>query len=334
VVVHSLAQPVKIVSRTPQTVTINLEQVVKKDIPIRLIRRGEPAIGYQADDVSLGQQTVQVSGPASVVQNVAEARVLLDIAQASDTINRSIPVEIVDANEVPVAGVTVTPAQVIVEQPISQRGGYRNVVVKVVTSTGSSVGSGYRLTSMSVFPPTVTVFSSNPSLIDSLPGFVETSPLDLTGVREDIDLPLPLNLPDGVEVVGEQTVLVQLSVSAIEGSITLSNLPVEIVGLPTNLVARISPTTVDAIISGPVPLLERLTEEDVRVSLDLSEVEAGTYQFAPRVTLSIQELKIESILPGSIEVVVDLRSRVTPTFTPTPTPTPRPTLPFFTPTPG
>jgi YbbR domain-containing protein len=216
-----------------------------------------------------------------------------------------------------------------VTQPISQRGGYRNVVVKVA-STGQ-VASGYRLTNISVFPPTVTVFSSNPQLVERLPGYVETSPLDLTGVKDDIDKPLPLNLPNGVEVVGDQTVLVQVGVAAIEGSVTLSGLPVQVTGLAEDLSARLSPEAVDVIISGPVPLLDRLTEGDMRVVVDLSGVGEGTYQFAPKVVLSIPELRVESILPSSIEVVVAPKSKGTLTPVPlTLTPVPLPTL---TPTP-
>ena len=89
---------------------------------------------------------------------------------------------------------------------------------------------------------------------------------------------------------------------------------------PEELAARISPRTVDVIISGPVPLLDRLTESDVQVQLDLSGVSAGTYQFAPRVDISIAELKVESILPSSIEVVVEAPAAVTPqSVTPTAT---------------
>lgn len=323
--VNSLAQPAKVVSKSPQTVTITLEELVTREIPVRLVRRGEPAVGFQADSATLNQDTVVISGPGSLVDSVNEARVTLDISQTNDSITRSIDVLALNASEVVVEGVTITPAQVTVDQPVSQRGGYRNVAVKF-TSTGQ-IADGYRLTSMSVFPPTVTVFSSNPALIDRLPGFVETSPLDMTGVRDDVEIRLPLNLPNGVEVVGDQTVLVQVGVAAIEGSLTFSGLPVQVIGLPEDLVARISPQTVDVIISGPVPMLDRSSEEDVRVYLDLGEVEAGTYQFAPKVDLSISELKLESILPSSIEVVVQLRSQVTST------PTPRPTEPAFTPTP-
>jgi YbbR domain-containing protein len=327
--VESNAQPVKIINRSPQTVSISLENLVTQDFPVRLVRRGEPAIGFQSGDPALSSETVTISGPASRVARVVEVRVSLDLTQASDTISRALDVQALDKSGAVVEGITITPAQVQVNQPVTQRGGYRNVVVKVVSSASGQVASGYRLTNISVFPPTVTVFSSNPALVDRLPGFVETSPLDLTGVRDDIDVRLPLNLPNGVEVVGEQTVLVQVSVAAIEGSLTLSALPVQVDNLPENLAARISPTTVDVIISGPVPLLDRLNEADVRVYLELGDVEPGTYQFAPKVTLNVTDLKLESILPSSIEVVVDPRSRVTATFTPTPTPTP--TRPVLTP---
>jgi YbbR domain-containing protein len=158
---------------------------------------------------------------------------------------------------------------------------------------------------------------------------VETSPLDLTGVRDDYDLRLPLDLPNGVEVVGDQTVLVQVGVAAIEGSLTLSNLPVKVVGLQEDLFPRISPSTVDVIISGPVPILERISNDDINIHIDLTDMQEGTYQMVPEVTLSGEELRLESILPSTIEVIIDLRSRITPTRTPTispsPTQTPTPT---------
>ena len=322
-------QPAKVVAKSPATVTVTLERFENKSMPVQLVRRGEPAVGYQAGDPTLSQNQITISGPASLVATVSEVRVTLDLTQANDSINRSLDVDALDVNERPVDGITVTPAQITVGQPITQRGGYRNVVVKVV-QTGQVV-NGYRLTNMSVFPPTVLVFSSNPALIERLPGFVETSPLDLTGVRDDMDYRLPLNLPNGVEVVGDQTVLVQVGVAAIEGSLTISSVPIDVVGLPEDLFARISPSTVDVIISGPVPILDRISERDVTIFLDLSEVEEGTYQLVPEVTLSIEELRLESILPSSIEVMIDLRSRIT--LTPTPTRTPEPTL-TPTPTPG
>jgi len=328
--VDPLIKPARVTNQSPNTVTVMLEKLVSKEFPIELVRRGEPAIGYRADTPSLSQSVVTISGPTSRVEKVQIVRVEVDLSQASQDITRQVAVEVLDAGENPVEGITVTPGSVLLSQPISQRGGYRNVVVKV-TSTGQ-VASGYRVTSISVFPPTVTVFSANPALVDRLPGFVENIPVDLSGAKDDLEVRLPLNLPDGVEVVGDQTVLVQVGVAAIEGSLTLNNLPVEVIGLPENLVARISPREVDVIVSGPLPLLDKLQESDVRIWLDLSDAGEGTYQFAPRVEIKVDELDVESILPGSIEVIVEVRPLSTPTatrlpdltITVTPTITPRP----------
>lgn len=324
--VDPLVKPAKVVSYSPRTVTVTLEKLVTQEFPIQLVRRGEPSIGFQADAPQLSQNTVTISGPASRVEQVKEVRVTVDLSQAREAINRVLDVQVLNTTGNAVEGITVTPDQVTLAQPISQRGGYRNVVIKVA-STGQVAG-GYRLTNISVFPPAVTVFSTNPQLVENLPGFVETAPLDLTGVKDDQEVRLSLNLPNGVEVVGDQTVLVQVGVSAIEGSVTLSNLEVEVQGLVETLGARISPETVDVIVSGPLPLLDQLSANDVSVVLDLIGVGEGTYQFAPRVVITIPELQVESILPGSIEVVVGPRPRRTQTPTPTRTPivpTPTPT---------
>lgn len=323
-----LRKPAKVVSKSPEEVTVVLERLETRQYGVTLLRRGQPAIGFEAGEPALTQNQVTVSGPASNVERVRDVQVTVDLNQASEDITRNLDVQVLDENGAPVEGVTVAPDQVSIKQPIKQRAGYSNKVVRVAYS--GQVANGYRLTSVSVSPPSVTVFSSNPSLVTRLPGVIDTVPVNLTGVKDDLEVRVQLNLPDGVEVDGEQTVLVQVSVAAIESSITLSNLPVEVVGLAPELAARISPETVDVIISGPVPLLDNLTANDVQVTLDLTGVTEGTYQNAPRVTLPIEELRVESVLPGSIEVVVEALRNVRRTPSPTPTRTPQVTT---TPTP-
>jgi YbbR domain-containing protein len=317
--VQQLYNPVRLVSQNPVRVDITLERLASQEFPIRLITRGQPAIGFRADQAVLSQEVVTISGPASRVERVREVRVVVDVNQVSETFNRVLEVQVLNENEVRVEGVTLFPEQVTVNQPVTRLGGYRNLVVRVITTGQPAVG--YRLTNVSVFPPTVTVFSNNPQLVEGLPGFVETSPLEITGVRDDVEVRLSLNLPRGVSVVGEQQVTVQVGVAAIEDSITLSGVAVEVANLPPELTAQFSPTTVDVIVSGPVLLLDQLGPEVISVVVDLNGVVSGTYQFAPRVTLAISELRVESILPSSIEVVVELAPTPTPTPTLTVTPT-------------
>jgi YbbR domain-containing protein len=306
--------PAEIVSYSPRTVDVVLEGLETQVFPVQLAQQGQLAIGYQAGTPTLNPNSASISGPESAVKKVKAVQAVLDLSQVHENINRILPLQAVDVNDLPVNGVTISPEQITVSQSITQMGGYRNVVVKVVVT--GQIADGYRLTNLSVFPPAVTVFSADPNLVNTLPGYVETAPLALNNAKSDLDVKLGLSLPAGVSVEGDQTVEVIVGVTAIESSITLSNQPVVAVGLPPGLAARTSPENVDVILSGPLPLLDALTQADVRVTVDMTGVSIGTYQRAPKIDLTIPELNVESILPGTIEVVVS--NAPTPTVTPKP----------------
>ena len=243
---------------------------------------------------------------------MARARVSVNLSGIRENFDQTLPVEVLDENGQKVDGVTVSPESVHVTLPVSQQGGYRDVAVKVIVM--GRVASGYHLTDISVFPPVVTVFAADPELVNALPGVVETQPLELQSAKEDISTRVALNLPEGISIVGEQTVLIQAGVSPIESSVTLAGEKVEIINLGDGLSAQVSPATVDVIVSGPLPLLDTLTRQDVRVTVDLSGLGAGTHQITAKVEVLISDVVVESILPNTIEVViVPLAHRVTPT---------------------
>jgi len=301
--VQIIPRPVRKVNQSPTMVTLTLENLAAKEMEINLVQRGTPATGYLAEKPTINRQTVIISGPQSLVDRVAEVRAVIDISQASQTINRTVNLVALDANELTVNNVTLIPEQVTVNQVISQRFGFRNVAVKVVYT--GQVAAGYRLTNISVFPPAVTVFSSNPQIVSDLPGYIETQPLDISNAKDDLDISLALNLPEGVSVVGEQNeVLVRVGIAAIESSLTLPSVPVEVTGLSPGLKAVISPETVTVILSGPVALLDRLEVTDVRVVVDLTDLGIGTYQVEPEVEYLLTDLAVESILPESVEITI------------------------------
>lgn len=312
------ARPIQIISVSPRTITFTLEPLSTESVNVDLSVSGEAAVGYQMGEISYEPLEVSISGAESQVQKVARARVSIDLNGIRENFDDTLPVEVLDDNGEVVNDVTVSPSEIHVSFPISQQGGYRDVAVKV--SIIGRVASGYRLTDLSVFPPVVTVYSTDPDLVSSLPGIVETQPLDLQSAQDDINTRLTLNLPPGVSIIGEQTVLVQAGVSPIEGSVTLSGELIEIIGLENGLTAQTSPISVDVILSGPLPLLDTLTRQSVRATVDLTGLSAGTYQISPKVEILISNIIVESILPNTVEVVI---TSLTPS-TPTPSPTPKP----------
>lgn len=310
------ARPVQIVSVAPKTVDFTLEPLITKSIAVDLNILGEVSVGYQVGESKLEPGSVLVAGAQSQVEKVSRANIAVDLDNQREGIDQTFKVELLDADGEKVEGVSVTPETIHVTLPVSQQGGYRDVAVKVTTL--GRVATGYRLTDISVFPPVVTIYSADPALVNSLPGVLETQPLDLQNVQEDIATRVKLSLPPGVTVIGEQTVLVQAGVSPIESSVTISSERIEIVGLDSELNVQVSPTSVDIILSGPLPLLETLTRQSIRVTVDLTGLSAGTYQLSPIVEVLVANVVVESILPNTIEVVLTPLESGTPVPTPTP----------------
>lgn len=315
--VNEAFEPVRKVQTVPERITVTLESLETRAFPIHLEVSGSPAIGYQKGALVHNPSSVTVSGAASLVSQVEEVHASLDISDAIETIVTEIPLQALDSRGNPVNGVSIIPNEVRVEQPISLQGGYRNVVVKVATT--GQVANGYRLTNILVSPPNVVVFSSDPQLVNELPSYVETMPIVLTDAEDDIDSFVALNLPEGISVVGDQSVLVQVSIAAIDGSLTLS-LPVVPIGLLPTLAGDVSPDAVDVILSGPVPVLNRMRPTDIRVVVDLRDLELGTYVLQPEVDVLPERVRVETILPSTVEVNVTVAPTTTPTGTYAPSP--------------
>jgi len=307
-------RPYQLVFMNPSTVTVNLESVKIKTFPLVLSLSGQPAAGYQAGAATKDVTEVTVSGPESVVERVARARVVLNLDNVRESIDVSLPIQGVDSENNLVQGLAINPENVQVNIPISKKGGFRDVAVKVVVQ--GQQAPGYRIENISVFPPVITIFADDPELVNTLPGVVETLPLDLQDRSEDISTRLSLDLPEKVTLVGAQTVQVQVSISPIQTSVTLPNLPIDVVGEAEGLHADVFPKVVDVIISGPVPVLEAISAQDITVSVNVAGREIGVYQLSPEVEILLENVSVQSILPSTVEVVIALPGTPTPTAFP------------------
>jgi YbbR domain-containing protein len=294
--------PAEVVRFNPATIFVKLDALVSQNFPIQIITIGNPAIGFETQTPELSQESVMISGPQSVVDSVEEVIAEVSIVDASEDIQRTVDVVAYNTEGNSLNGLTISPGSIEVTIPINQRGGYRTVVVKIVTS--GQIAPGYRLTNIFSMPPTVTIFSANPSLVEDIPGFVETTPINLNGANEDLEVRVALNLPQGINVVGSQNVTVQVSIDPIESSANFSDIPIQTEGLDSTLTAEISPENVDVYLSGPLNFLEELTPSSIIVLIDLTDRGPGTYQLAPEVKLDNEEITVDAILPNTVEVTI------------------------------
>ena len=173
----------------------------------------------------------------------------------------------------------------------------------------------YRVTRISVTPPEVAIFSDDAQALEALPGFIETVMIDIDERTTSVDQRIPLDLPEGFSLIGEQSVRVEVSIEPITTTVSLTR-PVEIQSVQLGLYSYVSPEEVDLILSGPAVILDDLRPEQVRVIIDVLNLDQGTYQLEPEVIVLPDDVTWEPPSPALIEVTL--------TYSPRPTPTPNP----------
>lgn len=294
--------PTRVTLVSPSEITLKLENILSKEVPVEIRENGALPIGYTAGTPVLSQDSALVIGPESQVLKVEQVVASVDLSNIITSISRQVELKALDARGVIVTGINLNPTQVTVDIPITQLGGYRNVFVKIVTT--GQIAQGFYLTGIMADPPNITIYSTDPELAANMPAFIETTPLNLNGAFESFEKDVSLNLPEGIVVVGDQQVTIKVNISAIQSSILLTGIQVEISNLGQGLKAALSPDRVDIYVSGPLYLLDKLNAADIIVTLDLANKTPGTYQLIPTVTLADTAINLDSILPASIEVVI------------------------------
>jgi len=300
--------PVRVVSRDPQVtildvqlpqITVSIDPLVTKEVPIQADIMDGTAFGYDWQPPILEPMTTTVSGPASLVQQVSRARAEVYLRNAKSQVERNESITAVDMQNRPVAGVRLDPNLTHVLVPVEQWPGRKEVAVRV--KLAGRPADGYRLNSVKVEPSTVVLLGDSEAL-SQVPGYVETETLSLAGASSDVRQRLSLLLPVGVTSFDGDTVIASAGVTAIEDGMTITQ-PLVQQGLNAGLIADSALREVDVILSGPVRALSALNQDDIFVILDLTNLISGTHIVKPRVVLP-GEFTLEGVIPETVEVVI------------------------------
>ena len=309
-----LANDAEVLAVEPSEISVELERIVASSVPVVLSLRGEPAVGYASGYPEVSTDSATVTGPERLVEQVSEIQLALNLRGEKENIDRKFALLPLNDRGELINGVMLKPESATVTVSVRQLGGYRDVAVRAVLL--GKPAEGYRITNITTSPPTITVFSDDPAQLAALPGFVETEPLQVSDASQDIDARLTMALEEGVTAASEQSVLVLVSIEAVESSRRIRQ-DLTMTGLGPGLIAQLSPDSVDVIMSGPLPVLDSMTAENVKVILDLLHLKTGSHDIAPAVVITGPDvIKTDQILPEIIHVDI-LRPTNTPTGTAT-----------------
>lgn len=286
----------------PRQVRVIIEERIEREVGVAAVTQGVAASGYIVSNVQLEPASVQLTGPRSAVEAIETIQVIPNIEELRSDFVEEMIVTPLDIEGQPVEGVVVDPERVVVRIPISQQPGIRDFAVQVPTVGRPE--EGYFFTGISV-EPTVITLEGNPATIENLGATIETQTIDLSDLVSDLEIDVPLDLPVGVEPAEGQpsTITVNVGITPQQGSVLFEDVPVDVANLTRGLAANIVNDEVEVLVTGPQPILDELTPDQIDVTVDLVGLEIGTFFIEPNAEiLADGDFIVDSILPSTIEV--------------------------------
>lgn len=285
----------------PLEITVLLEQLVTRDIPIVLDIRGDVARGYTQGEPLIDPPAITVSGPATGAESLDFARVTVFLSgNREDLLDTRQPIFYDQQGRVAsVRALTLSEEQVDITIPVTESAGYAEKSIDV--DLVGQPAPGYRILAITVQPISVLV-QGRPTLLAQLDR-VQTDPIDITGLTESFRQQVTLALPAGITQDEVEEIFVEVDIEPLFTTDTYNPM-VLIQGLDEGLEAIVTPESVRVILYGPLPVLETLLDEEVGVTVDLFRLVTGTYSLEPDVTFPDRGIELRSIQPNQVTVEI------------------------------
>lgn len=289
----------KVLDLQPTDVTLKLDSVQEKLLPVAASITGTPADGFQVGTPMIKPSAVNVRGPSSILSSLNKVFVDVSATGADSTIEVSRPISFRDKDGKPIFGPNPTidilnayPSSVDVIAPVIPKGLSSKMIPINVTSKGTPA-QGKKLISLVASPLSVQVLGTAQALkgFDSL----NLGPIDISNLSSDKTFNIPtdkVSLPPGVSFAGGTTlsVIAQIGAGPVQKGIT--GVPVQIRNIGDGLDIDQPVSPVDVVVEGLPDTLSALTTDQIQLWVDATGQTTGSYtdakvywQLPPGVTL-------------------------------------------------
>lgn len=287
-------------SRSPGYITVSVERIANKTIPVNVVTSGSVMTGYvdKSDEMILDYEEIQISGPASVVEQITQARIDVSLADLTESVNQSYRYTLCDATGEPVNSelITVNAKEVMVLIPVQQ-----TKIVKLTVNFIDGGGVTGKMVTYSVDPVTIQVCGSKAALAE-LGNELVIGTVDLAECENGAVKTFAVNLPSGItNMSGVEEANVTLTLPKLETkTFSINRNDVKLVNVPEGMEAELLKQVLTITVRGSAEQISALAQQHITASVDFTGAEPGTSFY--QVTVTIHEdfnacgaMEIESV---------------------------------------
>ncbi len=295
------------INQSPDSITVTVEKLERKEVPVNIIYQGRAPDGYvvRRADVVMNNEKILVTGPTSVVSQITQAVINIDLNDQTESISANYRYTLCDQSGAGVDSelITVNTEDVHVDLTI-----HRCKQVELVVTIVAGGGATEENAIVKLDPHTIQISGSDIAL-EQVGDVINLGTINLADYDTASRIYFTIPTYEGVtNDSGETEVEVDLR---FEGIMT-KEFAIEdftIIGVPEGYEATVVTERLPVKIRGPYNLMNKLTLEDIIATVDFTNVEPGYTTL--RVTITFGE-QFEALgVLGKPSVTASLRE-VTP----------------------
>ena len=266
----------------PNMITLKVENRITKPVPVVPVYNGSVPEGMLADkeNIQLDYTAIEVSGPESVVEQITQAVIAVDLQDQTETIAQEYVYTLCNDAGEPVNSQWVTTNAEVVNLTLQiQR--VKEIALKVTVVSGG--GASEQTSSVDVSPKTILISGSD-ALLENLE-VLDLGTVNLGELTGDTVMTLPIVLPEGIT---NETGITEATVEVKFPNLRTTTMMVDniqLINVPEGMKAELVTQQLEVKLRGPASLIENITNENVIITVDLVTAQPGTDKYTAQVTV-------------------------------------------------
>lgn len=292
----------------PDSVTLNVDELEKRNVQVEVQLKGADTENKSYSQPTSNPSIITISGPKSLVEQVTNARAVMDLTDVdtTGTITRAVSFTLLDEdqNEVSYPTLSLSSSSVITSVDI-----YPQKSVPVETDQAKiltgSVPTGYQIDSVEVQPAEIDVAGSQ-KFLESL-DTVQIYSINVSNMRTTTTKSTRVNRQSDMRSLSTEEVMVTIHISEKELTRTIEKVSATLKGTTEDgLSAKLDDkNTFSVTVTGPFSQITALERSNVMLYADVSGLKPGTHDVPLECAIEGgKELQIQ-IEPQTVKVTVE-----------------------------
>ncbi len=272
------------------SIDVNIEKIINREFPVEIQNAGNLPADFVLESRQVIPNSITIRGPRSNIDRIAKVVTELDLSNLEGNININKDLKAIDENDEMVENLTYGQDFANIIAVV-----YKQKEVTIEKNLVGEIGENYRIDSAELNKSTVLIKGPKEA-VDKI-NTIEMQDINIEKLTQTKTIPVKFTLPSDISLVSDESdysinIIVHHKTSR---TFEIPKSQIEVKNKSQNLNATINSDNIKINIVGFQDDLEKIKVENLKLIIDLSSKEAGTYQIKPIIQLNGKEMNSEWI---------------------------------------